>query len=85
MVWIRAFTQKGVVTLRSKVITSSLEVLAMSTNAEWFYRSGHLVARNPDGRLSKPLEVAEEIGRPLAGFLNSAPNLGRLLLPPWEQ
>ena len=55
----------------------------MSTNSEWFYQSGQLVARDPDGRLRGALEVDEAIGgRLLADFLNSAPGLGRLLLPP---
>lgn len=56
----------------------------MSTNAEWFYQSGQLAARDPDGRLRKPLEVAEWIGRLLAEILNSAPGQARPLLPPWE-
>lgn len=54
----------------------------MSTNAEWFYENCKLVARDPDGRLRKPLEVDEAIGRPLAHFLNAVPELGSTLLPP---
>lgn len=56
----------------------------MSTNPESFYEGCALGARDTDGRLRKPLEIDEAIGRPLAQFLNAAPELGRILLPPRE-
>jgi hypothetical protein len=52
-------------------------------NAIWTFEHDRLVARDFAGGLLATRLIDETIGQPLANFLNTAPDLGRTLLPPW--
>ena len=51
--------------------------------AIWMFKGGRLEARNEAGELLRWWLADEAMGRPLAGLLNQAHSLSRLLLRPF--